>query len=84
LNVRGINDGQLARGKALAGNEVEDIEGVVRSCWIGLVIRDQPPAVVGGDHLGLLEVLQRELPPTRTCTEVKSSLQIRTLTFFQG
>jgi hypothetical protein len=60
LNARGIDDGELAGSEALAGDEVEHLEGGRRRGLIIFVIGDEPPAMVGGEHLGRLKVFASE------------------------
>ncbi len=56
LHVGGVDDGEPARGEPLAGDVVQDVEGVTAGALVVLVVGDQPPAEVGGDDLGRLEV----------------------------
>jgi hypothetical protein len=60
LNARGIDDGELAGGEALAGDEVEHLEGGRRRGLIIFIIADEPPAMVGREHLGGLKVFASE------------------------
>ena len=46
LDVRGVEHRQPAGGEPPRGDEVENVEGVLRGPHVVLVVRDEPPAVV--------------------------------------
>lgn len=56
LHTRRVDDRATAGGQALARDVVQDVEGVLRRATVVLVVGDQAPAEVRGDHLGRLEV----------------------------
>ncbi len=60
LDAGGVDDGQAAGGEALAGDVVQDVEGVPARALVVLVVADEAAAVVGGDDLGRFEVLAGE------------------------
>ena len=60
LDVGGVDDSQPPEGEALGGDEVQDLEGVVRDRLIVLVVADHSPAGVGGQDFGGQEVLAGE------------------------
>lgn len=60
LDAGGVDDRQASGGEALARDVVQDVEGVLAGALVVLVVGDQAPAEVGGQHLGVLEVLAGE------------------------
>ncbi len=56
LHAGRVHDGATARGEALAGDVVQDVEGVLGGALVVLVVRDEAAAEVGRDDLGRLEV----------------------------
>ncbi len=56
LHVGRVDDGATAGGEPLAGDVVQDVEGVAAGALVVLVVGDQAPAEVGGDDLGRREV----------------------------
>ena len=67
LHVGGVDDGEPARGQPLGGDVPEHVEGVGRGGLVVLVVRDQPPAAVAGQHLGGGEVGPGEGGLARAC-----------------
>jgi hypothetical protein len=60
LDVRCVDDGELSGRQALAGDVVQNVEGVVRGRLAVLVVRDEPAAVIRRENLRRLEVLTGE------------------------
>ena len=60
LDIGGVDDGQLAQGQPLSGDEVQDLECLVRDRLVVLVVADHAPAGIGRQHLGGQEVLAGE------------------------
>jgi hypothetical protein len=56
LQVGGVHDGQPAGGQALAGHVVQYVESVAGRRLVVLVVGDQAPEVVRGEHLGRPEM----------------------------
>jgi hypothetical protein len=56
LHVGRVDHGKLATGQPLARDEVKDLEGRLRSALVVLVVADQCPACIRGEHLGRPEV----------------------------
>jgi hypothetical protein len=59
-DVGGIDHGQAARAEPPRGNEMDRIECVLGRSLVGLIVGDQAPEEVGGEHLGRAEVAARE------------------------
>jgi hypothetical protein len=59
-DVGRVDDSQPAGGEALAGNEMQDLEGVLGGALIGLVVGDPAAAAVGRQHLRRREMPRRE------------------------
>jgi hypothetical protein len=60
LDVGGVDDGEQAPGEALAGDGVEEVEGVVAGALVVVVVGDEAAAMIGAEDLGGLEVLAGE------------------------
>ncbi len=60
LDVGGVHDGQPAGREPLADDVVQQFEGLGGGRLVVLVVGDQAPAEVRGDHLGGQEVLAGE------------------------
>ena len=60
LNVRGIDDRQTAEGQPLSGDEVQNLECVIRRRLGILIVADHPPARIGGQHLSGQEMFAGE------------------------
>ena len=56
LHVRRVDDREASGREPLAGDEVQDVEGVLAGRLVVLVVGDQAAAEVAGDHLGRREV----------------------------
>jgi hypothetical protein len=56
LDVGGVNHRDPPQGQPLPGDEPEHLERLTRDGLVVLVVRDHPPAGVGREHLGGLEV----------------------------
>jgi hypothetical protein len=55
-DVGSVDHGESTAGEPLAGDEVQELEGIAGGALVVLIIGDQGPAVVGGDHLGRPEM----------------------------
>ncbi len=60
LDIGGVDDGQLSGRQALAGDEVQDLERVLRRRLVVFVIGHQAAAIVRRDDFGGKEVLARK------------------------
>ena len=60
LNIGGIDDGETAKGQPLAGDEVQNLECVVRHRLLVFVVRDYSPAIIRRQYLGGPKVLAGE------------------------
>ena len=67
LHVGGVDDGQSPRRKAFGRDELQHLKGGSRGGLVVLIVRHQPAAEIGGDHLGGQEMLPGKggLPGTR-------------------
>jgi hypothetical protein len=71
LHVGGVDDRQTSGCQAFAGDVAQHVERVCRCALVVLVVGNQTPARVGGDHLVAAEVVTRKgrLPRTRGTQE---------------
>ena len=60
LDVGGVDDHEPAGCETFAGDEVQDLEGGLGGRLVILVVGDQAPAEVAGEHLGPEEVASGE------------------------
>jgi hypothetical protein len=61
LHVGGVDHGEQPAPQPLAHDVVQQVEGVDGGGLVVLVVADDGPAVVGGDHLAGREVLAGEV-----------------------
>src|SRR4051794_12900206 len=60
LHICGVDNRELPGSKALPGDEVQNLEGIVRSGLVVFVVRHEPAAEVTRDHLRRLEERSRK------------------------
>ena len=72
-DVGGVRDGKLSGSQSLAGDEAQDVEGVVGCGLIVLVIGNESTAVIARQNLGTLEVFARK--GRLSANELKTPIQ---------